>query len=318
MRRVLLSILVIICTCAGLVRAQDDAQFTQYFMAMGYYNPGFVGTSEDLNMFALHRQQFVGFKRNPRSFFVMADMPMKFGQTNHGVGVVFSSESAGLYQNSMVSVQYAYKHKLFGGELSIGVQAGLAMRGFDGDSVYIPNLIGSGGDNQIDGAIPLSKVKGNAVDFNAGIYYTHKKFYAGFGLTHILEPEVKLTESSHIYIGRAFNLTGGYNIQLENPLYELQPSVFVQTDMQSYQADITARLVYNKMFDGGVSWRTTKAMIVMLGATFGRFHVGYSYDYSYSPIRKGTSGSHEIMMKYSLKLKKTKTGKNRHKSVRIL
>ena len=32
------------------------------------------------------------------------------------------------------------------------------------------------------------------------------------------------------------------NIQLKNPLIELQPSVFLLTDMQSFHADITARL----------------------------------------------------------------------------
>ena len=37
---------------------------------------------------------------------------------------------------------------------------------------------------------------------------------------------------------------GGYNIQLKNPLIELQPSVFLLTDMQSFHADITARLEY--------------------------------------------------------------------------
>ena len=114
------------------------------------------------------------------------------------------------------------------------------------------------------------------------------------------------------------NLVGGYNIQLRNPLYELQPSVFLKTDMQSFQADITARMVYNKMFNGGLSWRINESVVILLGATFGRFQVGYAYDFPTTAMLKGSSGSHEVLVRYQLKLKKTKTGKNRHKSVRIL
>ena len=94
--------------------------------------------------------------------------------------------------------------------------------------------------------------------------------------------------------------------------------VFFKTDMQSFQADITARLVYNKMFNGGFSWRVNESVILLLGAKFGSFHVGYAYDFPTTPILKGTSGSHELMVSYKLKLKKSKSGKNKHKSVRIL
>ena len=140
----------------------------------------------------------------------------------------------------------------------------------------------------------------------------------GAVVTRISEPELALTENVYSYIGRAYNLTGGYNIQLRNPLYELQPSVFMKTDMQSFQTDITARLVYNKMFNGGLSWRVNESVVLSIGALIGGFQVGYAYDFPTSAILKGSTGSHELMIRYKLKLTKTKTGKNKHKSVRIL
>lgn len=315
MKRVLLFILLLF-SCAGVVRAQYDAQFSQYFMTMGYYNPAYAGTTGELNLTALSRLQWVGIKGAPKSFFINADMPLKYGKTNHGVGLVVFSESIGLFQNTHVAGQYSYKQKLFGGILGIGLQVGIANQSFNGEKVYIPS---TGEYHQKeDPAIPTSKVSGMGLDMNAGLYYTHKKFYAGFGVTHLTEPEIYLDENAYTFIGRAFNLTGGYNIQLKNPLYELQPSVFLKTDMQSFQADITARMVYNKMFNGGLSWRVNESVIVLLGATFGNIQVGYAYDLPTTPILKGSSGSHELMVRYKLKLKKTKTGKNRHKSVRIL
>ena len=79
-------------------------------------------------------------------------------------------------------------------------------------------------------------------------------------------------------------------------------------------------LFYNKMFNGGFSWRVNESLILLLGAKIGSFQVGYAYDFPIStiPILKATSGSHELVVSYKLKLKKSKSGKNRHKSVRIL
>lgn len=302
-------------SCTMGVRAQEDMQLSQYFLGMAYYNPAYAGTTPDLNMLGLFRQQWLGMPQAGTSFFVMADMPLKIGKTNHGVGLVANTEKIGLFQNTRISGQYAYKQKLFGGTLSIGLQIGIANKVFNGEDVHIPE---SDFHEQDDPAIPRTKVEGMALDMNAGLYYTRKNLYIGFGATHLTEPEIQFDENAYYFMSRGLNLTGGYNIQLRNPLYELQPSVFLKTDMQSFQADITARMVYNKMFNGGLSWRINESVVVLLGATFGRFQVGYAYDFPTTAILKASSGSHEVLVRYRLKLKKTKTGKNRHKSVRIL
>lgn len=314
MKRVLLFVILIIF-CTGIVRAQYDAQFSQYFMAMGYYNPAYAGTTGDLNTTALARLQWVGIEGAPQSYFINADMPLTYGKTNHGVGLVVFTESIGLFQNTHVAGQYAYKHKLFGGTISIGLQVGLINQGFDGTKV---KKVESGFHEAEDPAIPTTNVSGMGLDMNAGIYYTHKKFYLGFGSTHLTEPQIQFEENAYSFIRRAYNLTGGYNIHFRNPLYELQSSVFLKTDLQSFQADITARMIYNKMFNGGLSWRVNESVVVLLGANIGNFQVGYAYDLPTTPILKASSGSHELMIRYKLKLNKTKAGKNRHKSVRIL
>ncbi len=72
------------------------------------------------------------------------------------------------------------------------------------------------------------------------------------------------------------------------------------------------------MFNGGFSWRVNESVILLLGAKIGSFQVGYAYDFPTTPLFKATSGSHELIVSYKLKLKKSKSGKNRHKSVRIL
>ena len=284
MNKYLLLIILLVTGLTG-ARAQYDSQLSQYFMALGYYNPAYAGVTGDLNMLALSRLQYVGID--------------------------------GLFVNTHVNLQYAYKQKLFGGTLSIGMQFGMVNQSFDGEKVFYPT---SQFHQQEDQAIPKTQVSGMGFDLNAGLYYHRKNLYAGLGVTHLNKTEIILDEYSSMYLASTYNLIAGYNIQFRNPLYELQPSVFLKTDMQSFQADITARLFYNKMFNGGFSWRVNESLILLLGAKIGSFQVGYAYDFPIStiPILKATSGSHELVVSYKLKLKKSKSGKNRHKSVRIL
>ncbi len=316
MKRIFL-LLTIWITCTVSVRAQSDMQLSQYFLGTAYYNPAYAGTAGDLNMLGLFRQQWIGIPNAGTSFFVMADMPLKLGSIDNGIGLVVNTESIGLFQFSKVAFQYAYKRKLFGGTLSIGLQGGVYNVGFDGTKIFIPESPDHT-PPESDPALPTTSVQAMALDVNAGIYYTHTNFYAGLAATHLTAPEMRLGELTNYYIPTGLNFIGGYNIKLRNPLYELQPSVFLKTDMQTFQADVTARMVYNKMFNGGLSWRVNESVVVLLGATIGRFQVGYAYDFPTTAMLKGSSGSHEIVVRYQLKLKKTQTGKNRHKSVRIL
>lgn len=305
--------------CAQVTRAQYDTRFAQYYMAKNYYNPAYAGSTENLNLLASSRLEWVGVHGAPMSFFVTGEMPLKLGKTQHGVGAVAFVDAAGLFMNTHVALQYAYKQKLFGGLLSGGIQIGLVNESFDGTKAYIPDKADYFVQPGEDDAIPTTKVSGMALDMNFGLFYTHKRFYVGFAATHLTEPEMQLEENAYFYIGRMYNLMGGYNIQLSNPLYELQPSVFFMTDMKtSYHADITARVEYNKMFNGGVAWRVGESFGLLLGAKFGRFQLGYAFDFATTQLGKFGAGSHELMVSYNLKLRKTKTGSYRHKSVRIL
>ena len=314
MKRIQVLILVIFI-CLTKVQAQYDAALSHYFMAKAYYNPAAAGNTDDLKMLALFNQQWVGFPKAQRSFFVTADMPLKIGKIRQGVGLTVYTESIGLFQNTHVGAQYAYKHKLWNGVLSGGIQIGIVNESFKADSIYIPQ---SSFHQQEDEAFPKSRVNATGLDINVGLFYQHKSFYAGIGFTHITSPELQLEENIYTYIGGMLNFMGGYNIKLNNPLLELKPSVFLLTDLSNYHLDVTARMEYNKMFNGGISWKINESIGLLLGANIGRFSLGYSFGYPTTAIRKVSSGNHELVLEYRFKLNKTKTGNTKHKSVRIL
>ena len=311
MRRIVVGLLLSICAFVVPLHAQYDASLSQYFMAKGYYNPAYAGSSSELNLTALSRLQWLGIEGAPQSFFVAADMPFSFGKTTVGGGLVFFKESIGLFDNTHVSLQGSYKQKLLGGVLSGGIQIGMISQSFDGTKVETP-------DSDPDPSLPLTQTSGSGFDISAGFYYTHKHFFLGIGASHLNQPVINMGENMYTYIAGAYNFMGGYNIKLKNSLFELQPSFLVLTDLQSWYSNITARVEYNKMFNGGVFFSPGQSAGVLLGAKFGKIQVGYVFDVPTTSLVRATTGSHELAVRYKFRLKKRNTGKNRHKSVRIL
>lgn len=308
------------CICVINVLSQSDSQFNHYFRMMGYYNPAYAGKTGELNAYALYRMQWLGMDGNtPRSILVGADMPWKYKKTNHGLGLVILSEKIGLDEDFYVSGQYAYKKKIGKGTLSAGLQVGLMSKSFRGDSIDF----GESNEHDPDDVIEKVQYDAKGLDVAFGLFYSTDKYYIGVGSTRILEPTLKLGENIERKVARGYNLTAGYNIQTKNPLIELQPSVFVQMSSLMVAGDITARVVYNKMFNGGLGTRISdngnfNAVILYLGASIKKFQVGYAYEFPTSAISKVSSGSHEFMLTYHLNLNKKDGNKNRHKSIRIL
>ncbi|MDR1407529.1 MAG: PorP/SprF family type IX secretion system membrane protein [Tannerella sp.] len=308
--------------CAAVVWSQtDDAMFSQYFTALNYYNPAYAGKSGGMNLMALYRMQWVGVTNAPRSVFIAADMPWVYGKVQQGIGLVVASESIGLDQNLNIGLQYAYKRKLGKGTLSIGLQAGMFNKTFRGDSISIPS--GSESITPDDEAIVKSSLNAMAIDMAVGAMYHTDRYFAGIGAAHLLAPTLNLDENTERKIERFYNLTAGYNMELKNTLFELQPSVLVLTNLQMVSADLTARAVYNKMYNGGLGIRISdsgkfNAATLYLGAFIKGFRVGYAYEFPTSAMNTATMGSHELMVTYLLKLNNKKGLKNRHKSIRIL
>ena len=274
-----------------------------------------MGASERLNILASSRQQWVGMPGAPKTFLVGADMPLRFLKQDHGVGLMLSSESIGLFSTMTMGLQYAFKVKLWGGKLGLGLQLGLLNQKFDGTKVYIPSS-----DEHVttEDGIPQTQLQGMAFDMGFGAYYTHKYFYVGLSSQHLTQPLISFDEKYETYASRTYFFMGGGNIPIKNTLLEVQPSMMLKTTFKMTQAELTARLKYNNFIWGGLGYRWKDAMIVMIGAKIKNVLFGYAYDYPVSKIVKATKGSHEVFVSYSMKVDFSDKNKNKHKSIRIL
>ena len=292
--------------------AQYDVSFSHFWDMEPYYNPAAAGKENKLNVAAAYVMSFTGFENNPKSMYIGADMPIYFLKKYHGVGVSLLNDQIGLFTHQRLALQYAYKQKLFGGTLSIGLQLGFISEKFDGSKVDV--------EDSSDPALTKSDVNGSAMDLAAGIYYTHGSWYVGVSAQHINAPLVELGETNELQIDRTIYLTGGYNIKLRNPFLTIHPSALIRTDGSSYRADIAGLLVYTndkKMLYGGVAYSPSNSVTAHIGGLFHGVKIGYSYEIYTSGISLA-NGSHELFIGYKTTLNLYKNGKNKHKSVRLL
>ena len=310
-RRYVLLLLLSLASLTGAL-AQYDPSFSHYWAMETSYNPAAVGKTPLLNVTAAYNMTLVGFKRNPKTVYANADMPITFIGGTHGVGAQLVNDALGMFSHQRLGVQYAYKHKLLGGTISAGVQGSLISEKFDGSDLDLEDVG--------DPAFATGQVTGTGIDLAAGLYYTHRNWYVGVSAQHLTAPTIELGETNQIEIARSYYFTGGYNIKLRNPFLTIHTSVFGTTDGVTYKGQLTGRLKYTheeKMMYAGLSYSPANSVTLLLGGNFHGITLGYGYEAYTSAINIG-NGSHELFVGYQTDISFGKKGKNRHQSVRIL
>ena len=302
--------------CSTAAWAQYDVEFTNYFALNGFYNPAYAGQKDRLNIYGSFALQLAGFERAPRSMCVGADMAFKGLGMRHGVGAGFFNESLGLLRNQRFWAQYSAKVRLAGGMLGIGLQVGGLSIAFDPKDIDL----GEADNAASDPAFPTAEVSGTGLDLGAGLFYTHRYFYAGLSVSHLTAPTVRWGESNEMSVSPTFYFTAAGNIKTKNSLLEIQPSVLLKTDGVAYKVDLTGRVLYTwhgRTYYGGLTYSPGVSVAVLLGAQLKDVSVGYAYNIFTSKIG-AVSGSHDIYVNYALDLSFMGKSKNKHKSIRIL
>lgn len=292
--------------------AQYDVSFSHYFDMEPSFNAAAVGKQSKLNVAAAYAMDLAGFKHNPQTMYVAADMPFIFMKAYNGAGIQFMNDKIGLFTHQKLALQYAFTTKLFGGKLATGISAGLLSENFDGTKVDL--------EDSSDPAFTASQLTGNSIDFGIGLYYTHRNWYVGLSAQHLNSPLINLGERNELKVDATYYATGGCDIRLRNPYLTVKPSFLVRTDGVAWRGDIGGRLVYTndqKMMYVGASYSPTNSVTALIGGKVHGVILGYSYEMYTSTINPG-NGSHELFVGYQVDLNLVKKGKNRHKSVRIL
>ena len=306
------AIFLLLCFFSTTVKAQQEPSFSHYWTMEPSFNPAAVGKESKINVTGAYAMTLTGFEHNPRTMYVAGDMPFMLLNKMHGVGLQMMNDQIGLFNHQRLVVQYAYKQRLFGGMLSVGVQVGLLSEIFKGSELDL--------EDTSDPAFSKTDDNGTALDLSAGLYFQHGPWYAGISILHATAPTIELGERSIYNMSNVYYLTGGYNIRLNNPLLTIHPSMLVRYDGVAYRGDVTCRLKYthdNRVLYAGVGYSPTNSVTAFVGGLFHGVMLGYSYEIYTSALSFG-NGSHELFVGYQTELNLYKKGRNKHQSVRFL
>ena len=327
MRRFLTVVLWLVALCPLASAQTTDLILAHYREATTFYNPAATGTTDYLRIRAGARLQWLGIQNAPKEFVGFADMPFVLGKQRFGVGVALNQESMGLFRNLDVTAQASYKIKLFKGTISIGLQGSYFNQSFKGSDVFIPD--DDDYHESADEGIPTQDVSGAVFDLGAGIWYNRADWWVGISGRHLLQPTVRMKIEStsgdsadmeyfETELSRTLYFLAGGNIRIKNTLFELQPSLLLASDFTDFTGEADMGVRYNKMVALSVGYRWKSALKIGLSAEIKDFFLGYTYEYPLTSIAKASSGSHEILAGYRLKINLNKTNRNKHRSIRLM
>jgi len=279
--------------------AQQTSLITQYMFSNMAFNPAYAGSGGGICATGLVRQQWIGFqdadgsKTAPQLYMLTVDSPVKV--LHGGVGGAIFQDQLGFFKNIAVKLGYAYRLEAGPGDFSIGLQVALQNGSYD-FSKFKPT---DENDPLLSGQ---SGKSGDMIfDINAGLFYkVPDTYYIGLSGENLLQSQGSTT---HYQLRRTFYLAGGYQWDIPNhPAFELRPSLLFMYDGGAFQANITALVLYNNKFYGGLGYRLQDAISVLAGLYIKGIHVGLAYDVSTSALSKYNSGSLEVMVGYCFKI----------------
>ncbi len=288
---------------AGTVLSQQDPQFSQNMFNKLANNPGYAGSNEAICATVLHRSQWMGFEGAPTTLNLSVDagIPAIHG----GLGLNIVKDDIAAFSNLGLQLTYAYRTDLGAGQLGAGVSLGMFQSGADG-GWFDPAQLG-------DAVIPTGDVKGSAMDFGLGVYYNTEDVYIGISSSHLTQPTVEWSNSK-MELARHYFLIAGYAYEI-NPMFTLNPSIYLKSDGSSSQLDINTNLLYNNKLWGGLSYRLDEGLIALLGMHINDdLKFGIAYDVVMSEI---TNNSLEFMLGYCFKVSYDKPVKS-YKNPRFL
>lgn len=304
----LIILFTILIGFSAIVKAQQDAQFSQYMFNGIYINPAYAGYKEQLNVHAFYRNQWTGIQGSPKTMSVAIDAIANGG--NVGLALQLSSDRLGAQRNESVYANYAYRIRMNAdgsARLAFGIGAGAVQLGIDGDLLN-PN------DPEL--FKPVGMQSTILPDARAGVYYSDDRFYAGLSADNLVSQYISIDRYAFIPQPKPhYYLTAGTLLPLSQDIL-LKPSFLLKDDRGGPTSlDLNAFLILANKFWIGGSYRTgvklysknylqkdliktNSAVAAMQIFASENLRIGYAYDFSIGPLQGYSNGTHEISIGY--------------------
>jgi type IX secretion system PorP/SprF family membrane protein len=292
-------IVVFAFLCLSLISyAQQDSQFTQYMYNTINVNPAYAGSKESMNIFALHRTQWVGLDGAPLTNTASINTPIN--GSNVGLGVSIVNDKIGPSDENNIAVDFSYTiHTSDTYKLSFGLKATANLLNIDFTKLNKDDMNDYNFDTNIDNKF--------SPNIGVGFYLHSDNTYIGISAPNLLETKhfdryAGTGSNSHIASEKIhYYLIAGHVFDLSSEV-KFKPSILTKVVQGApLQLDISGNFLINEKFVAGLAYRWSAAVSAMVGfqATDSWF-IGYGYDLETTRLANYNSGSHEIFLRYEL------------------
>ncbi|MDP5078208.1 MAG: type IX secretion system membrane protein PorP/SprF [Nonlabens sp.] len=292
-----------------LSTAQQDPQFTQYMYNQNILNPAYAtGRKSEINVGALYRTQWVGLEGAPKtaSFFIHAPVSDKVE-----LGLSFTNDDIGnVVTENNIYADFAYILEVGDNKnLSLGIKAGVTL--FDANFNGF-NLQSGGRDTDVAFNDNVTKTFPN---MGVGAFYFTDNYYVGLSAPNLFAAKHLENENGVQALGvqnTHYFLTGGYVFDINQDL-KFKPAMMLKgVSGAPLSVDLTANVLFNETFEAGVAYRLGDAISGLVNYKVSEdVKIGYAYDYTTSNLGNFNTGSHEIILLYTLKTKYWRNGYDR-------
>lgn len=275
---------------------QQDAQFTQYMYNTIVVNPAYAGSRQSMNIFALHRTQWVGLEGAPVTNSFSINTPIS--NSNVGIGLSVVNDKIGPSVENNIAADFSYSVATSENyKMSFGLKASANLLNIDftkldyaGGPIFEENV-----DNKF------------SPNIGVGFYLHSDVSYIGISAPNLIETVhfdkgATSSSSSHVAAEKInYYLIAGHVFEL-SPFVKLKPALLTKFVQGSpLQVDVSANFLMNEKFAAGLAYRWSAAMSAMVGfQASDSWFIGYSYDFDTTALANYNSGSHEIFLRYEL------------------
>lgn len=293
-----IKLLLVLLLLSGSIYAQQDAQFTQYMYNTININPAYAGSRESMNVFILHRAQWVGLDGAPVTSTASINTPIE--GSNIGLGLSIINDKIGPSDETNVAVDFSYSINTSDRyKLSFGLKATANLLNIDfnklnqydsGDNIFTSNV-----DNRF------------SPNIGVGLYYHSDDTYIGISAPNLLETKhfdryAGVGSNTHIATEKIhYYLIAGHVFDLSASV-KFKPSMLTKVVQGApLQVDLSGNFLINQKFVAGIAYRWSAAISAMVGFQVSdSWFIGYGYDLETTKLANYNSGSHEIFLRYEL------------------
>ncbi len=277
------------------VKAQQEAQYTQWMWNHLSYNPALAGIQNCSKVKSMSRIQWVGFDGAPVSNLITFTAPIKTKRTQmfsprQGFGIKFERDNIGPFTSNGLSFMYAI-HFNFTQEtrISFGVNLGAKQLTFSNRNITTI---------QADPATQKSSTFYSPIA-SFGTWWDGKNYFIGLSFDQLTASKWS-GMGVESYYRLHYNLSSGFRY-LVNENYTIVPNLLVKKTANSpISIDLNTFLDYKDAFKIGVGLRNNESFLGMFQVRFKeQFAFGYSVDFISSKINTVALLTHEFSLQYS-------------------